>query len=369
MSGPEAPSGPTPPDRAPAPARDGVPGDAIAPAAGRRRALGRDPLAEPEALAPALDAVLRRAGANEAGPGGSGTRADRGDAPRPPGAPPRLADLGPPPDPATASFGLQGLDERRLRAVERLVPEGRAEDDFGLSPQTVRSALPPLLWLYRNWFRVESTGHGCLPDQGAVILAANHGGLLPFDGAMTLVDLLVRCDPPRLARSLVDRFVDRLPPLARLYARLGQVVGTRERFQELLAQRQAVLVFPEGVDGIRKSIAHRYRLQGFHTGFAEEAIRSGVPIVPVAIVGAEDQAPILYDVRPLARWLGLPAAPVTPTFPWLGPLGLLPLPVRYRIRYLDPIDPGAAGSGPGAAEELAREVRRRIQQALDQRPR
>ena len=154
---------------------------------------------------------------------------------------------------------------------------------------------------------------------------------------MTLVDVLLHTDPPRLARAIVDRWAGELPFVNVFYARVGQVIGTRENFADLLDDDQLVLVFPEGIEGIRKTVTHRYRLQSFRVGFVEQALRAGAPIVPMAVIGSDDQTPILYDLKPLARALGLPVAPITPTFPWLGPLGLLPYPVRYKIVYGEPL--------------------------------
>ena len=130
------------------------------------------------------------------------------------------------------------------------------------------------------------------------------------------------------------------------------------------------MVFPEGIDGIRKPVTQRHWLQRFRVGFVEQALRSGAPIVPMAFIGSEDQAPILYDVKPLARWLGLPVAPITPTFPWIGPLGLLPYPVSYRIVYGQPLH-FHERFGPDAADDarlvrhLADQVRSRIQLLVD----
>jgi 1-acyl-sn-glycerol-3-phosphate acyltransferase len=148
------------------------------------------------------------------------------------------------------------------------------------------------------------------------------------------------------------------------------VIGTRENFTDLLDDGQLVLVYPEGVEGIRKTIAQRYRLQAFRVGFVEQALRSRAPIVPMAVIGSDDQAPILYDLKPLARLLGLPAAPITPTFPWLGPLGLLPYPVRYKVVYGEPLR-FHERFGPEGAEDarlvryLANQVRRTVQQLID----
>jgi 1-acyl-sn-glycerol-3-phosphate acyltransferase len=179
-----------------------------------------------------------------------------------------------------------------------------------------------------------------------------------------------KAHPPRLVRSIVERWAGTLPFVNVFYARVGQVIGTRDNFSDLLRRRQLVLVFPEGVEGIRKRAVDRYVLREFHLGFVEESLRHRVPIVPIAIVGADDQTPILYDIKPLARLLGLPVFPITPTFPLLGPLGLLPYPVKYQIRYGEPFRfyeeyPADATHDPAAVRYMADQVRRRVQEMLD----
>lgn len=282
------------------------------------------------------------------------------------------------PDDAEAAAGarFRGMERllgndvrRRVGALGRRVHE-TGGDAWGLDPDAVKSALPFFLALYRGWFRVESRGHEHVPGEGVAVLAANHAGLLPFDGAMTAVDLFLHTEPPRLVRAVVDRWAGGLPLVGEYLARLGQVVGTRENLSGLLRAQQLVLVFPEGIDGIRKPVTQRYRLQHFHHGFVEEALRAGAPIVPTAILGSENQAPILFDVKPLARLLRLPAAPITPTFPWLGPLGLLPYPVSYRIVYGEPLA-FCERYGPEDAKDarlvrrLTQQVRRTVQHLVD----
>jgi len=187
---------------------------------------------------------------------------------------------------------------------------------------------------------------------------------------MGVMDVLLHSDPPRLPRAIVDRWAGELPFVNVFFARVGQVIGTRENFGDLLEDEQAVLVFPEGMDGIRKTITARYRVQRFRVGFIEQALRARAPIVPMAILGSDDQAPILFDVKPLARWLGLPFVPITPTFPWLGPLGLLPYPVSYKIVYGKPLN-FHQRFGPEGADDarlvryLANQVRREVQLLLD----
>ena len=266
---------------------------------------------------------------------------------------------------------LERRDEERVAALAARLGS-RPYDRLGLSARTARQALAFFKLLYRYYFRVESSGHAVIPEKEAAILAANHGGLLPFDAAMTIVDVFLRAESGRLLRTVVDRWAGTLPFVNVFYARVGQVVGSRDNFRELIEDGQLLLVFPEGLQAIRKKAAERYVVQDFHLGFVEESMLHHVPIVPVAIVGPDDQAPILYDVKPLARLLGLPVVPVTPTFPLLGPLGLLPYPVKYEICYGEPFRfyedfPPEAGEDPHAVRYMAGEVRRRIQEMLDRR--
>lgn len=280
---------------------------------------------------------------------------------------PRVAELEVPPELRTLARLVGDDSARRLASIGARI-EGW--DRFGLSPRALQQAFPLFYALYRHYFRVRSEGHANVPATGPVVLAANHGGLLPFDGAMAVMDLLLHSEPPRLARAILDRFAGSLPWVNVFMARVGQVVGTHENFSRLLDDGEAVLVFPEGVDGIRKPITQRYRLQRFHVGFVEHALRARAPIVPMAILGSDDQAPILFDVKPLARWLGLPAAPITPTFPWFGPVGLLPYPVRYRIVYGEPLCfherfSASSAEDPAIVRALAGQVRRAVQRLID----
>lgn len=264
------------------------------------------------------------------------------------------------------------LDREDEERIATLVASqgGRTYDSLGLSSRVARRGLAFFKLLYRYYFRVESSGHALIPEKSGAILAANHGGLLPFDGAMVVVDVFGKANPPRIARAIVDRWAGKLPFVNVFYARVGQVIGRRENFQELLRNDQLVLVFPEGVEGIRKRAAERYVLQRFNVGFVEESLRHRVPIIPTAVIGADDQAPLLFNVKPLARWLGVPVFPITPTFPLLGPIGLLPYPVKYEIRYGEPFRfyeeyPLEAARDPHAVRYMAEQVRRRIQEMVD----
>ncbi|MCH2171565.1 acyltransferase family protein [Myxococcota bacterium] len=267
-------------------------------------------------------------------------------------------------------FLLGEREENLQKAFESLVDAGTRYDRYGFSPTVAKQSFPFFRTLYDYYFRVSSEGHEHLPVDGSAVLCANHGGLLPFDAAMGIVDVALHMDPPRVVRTIVDRWVGTLPWVNIFYARVGQVIGTRKNFTDLLRDDQLVLVFPEGMDGIRKTIRQRYQLQEFRVGFVEQALRNRAPIIPVAFVGNDDQMPILYDIKPLARRLGIPVAPITPTFPLLGPLGLLPYPVSYKIVYGEPLrfeeqfEPDAADD-PKLVATLAGQVRETVQKLLD----
>ena len=365
---------------------DGVRGEVVEPALGPLTALGSDPFEAADETQEPFSEYLERLRARHAARSGIVRRGETSHSrsrprPRSVGAEPAPKERGWARTPRISEVELveqSGLldrlvpesERRRLAALGHLVDGEAPYDRFGFSPSALRTAFPFFYALYRFYFRVKSEGHENIPAEGPAILAANHGGLLPFDGAMGIVDILLHTDPPRLARAIVDRWAGRLPWVNVFYARVGQVVGTRENFSDLLEDGQIVLVFPEGVEGIRKLVTQRYRLQGFHVGFVEQALQTGAPIIPMAVLGSDDQAPILFDVKPLARSLGLPVAPITPTFPWLGPMGLLPYPVRYRIVYGEPLR-FYERFGPEGAEDprlvryLANQVRRSVQLLVD----
>jgi 1-acyl-sn-glycerol-3-phosphate acyltransferase len=221
-------------------------------------------------------------------------------------------------------------------------------DPYGLDLEFAVPAVAPLLWLYRKWFRVRLDGVERVPGEGRVLLVSNHSGQLPFDAAMIALGLLVEKDPPRVVRALVERWVPTLPFVSTFMARCGQIVGTPENCRRLLAADEAILVFPEGVRGLNKTWSRRYQLQKFGTGFMRLALESAAPVVPCAVVGAEEQAPALLDLKPVARLLGFPAFPITPTvLPF-------PLPARYRILFGAPMR--FAGSPDDEDAELERKV-------------
>jgi 1-acyl-sn-glycerol-3-phosphate acyltransferase len=198
------------------------------------------------------------------------------------------------------------------------------------------------------------------------MLVSNHAGILPWDGTMISVALLREHPLPRYPRFLVLNWAFDLPWISVVMRKVGGVVASPYNALRLLQQDELVAVFPEGVKGAGKPFGQRYRLQRFgRGGFVEIALRTGAPLVPVAVVGSEEIYPKLADAAPLARLLRAPYFPLTPTFPWLGPLGVVPLPSKWRIEFCEPID--TAAYGPEAADdrtlvfELSEQVRDTVQ--------
>jgi 1-acyl-sn-glycerol-3-phosphate acyltransferase len=230
---------------------------------------------------------------------------------------------------------LQMEIEERLAKVPNRINEF-GFDPYGLAPDWLRRVSLPGVLLYRSYFRCETFGIDGLPT-GRMMLVANHAGQLPFDGAMLSSALLLEAEPPRIARPMAEYFVSRLPFVSTAMARGGAMVGTPDNCVHMLENEECVMVFPEGVRGMNKAFSERYRLQRFGLGFMRLALETHSPVVPVGIVGSEEQQPGIVNLEGLARMLGLPALPLTAGFLVLGPLGLLPMPVKYRIHFGDPL--------------------------------
>lgn len=269
----------------------------------------------------------------------------------------------------------QRADEWERRLAELLGFAGRRlagdypVDEFGFDPDLNDNVLMALArLLYYHWFRVEVRGLDHVPDGGALVVA-NHSGTLPLDALMTQVALLDHGG--RHLRMLGADLVYTLPLLGHLARKSGHTLACPTDAQRLLAKGDLVGVWPEGFKGIGKPFSERYRLQRFgRGGFVAAALRAGVPIVPCSIVGAEEIYPILADVKSIARLLDLPYFPITPTFPLLGPLGLVPLPSKWIIEFGEPVPTGrrgaAAAADPGLVLDLTEQVRERIQRSLSE---
>jgi 1-acyl-sn-glycerol-3-phosphate acyltransferase len=247
-------------------------------------------------------------------------------------------------------------------------------DDFGLDPAYERRVRPLLDFLYRRYFRIETRGIEHVPSEGRCLVVANHSGTLPLDGAMLRTAIRLEHPAERELRWLAEDFIFYLPFVGAFMNRIGAVRACQENAERLLKKEALVAVFPEGVKGIGKLYRDRYQLQRFgRGGFIRLCLRTGTPIVPCAVIGAEESSPMLHRVEYLSKAVGLPYLPVTPTFPLLGPLGLLPAPTKWQIELGEPIR--FEGYGPEAADDhvlvgrLAERVRASIQGMLDQRVR
>ncbi|HEX9774629.1 MAG TPA: 1-acyl-sn-glycerol-3-phosphate acyltransferase [Actinomycetota bacterium] len=274
-------------------------------------------------------------------------------------------------EPAAADEGGSSVERRlqdTLAFLRRRMTGAYPTDDFGFDADLTETALIPALRpLYERWWRVETRGIRNVPTTGGALLAANHSGVLPWDGLMMKVALH---DELGVAlRILAGEVPFKIPFLGSLMRKSGDALACEEDAVRMLGTEAVVGVFPEGYEGLGKPFRERYKLQRFgRVGFAEVAIKTGVPIVPVAVVGAEEIHPMLANLRPLARLLGLPYVPLTPTFPLLGPLGAVPLPTKWIIEFGEPI--ATASFTPDAALDpmfvynLTDQVREAVQQMV-----
>ncbi|MDH3521345.1 MAG: acyltransferase family protein [Myxococcales bacterium] len=262
-----------------------------------------------------------------------------------------------------AAHDVQREIGERLRKIPNQINE-YGFDPYGMSPDWMRRWALPALLLYRYYFRVETVGIDRVPA-GRVLVVANHAGQLPFDALMLFTALLLEAEPPRIARPMGEYWIPRIPFLSVLAARGGALVGTPENCVHMLENDECVMVFPEGVRGLNKAYSQRYRLQRFGSGFMRLALETHTPILPVAIVGSEEQQPGLANLEKMAKLLGIPALPITFGFPWLGPLGLLPLPVKYHFRFGEPLRfEGSAAEEEGGIAGRVDEVKRAISALL-----
>jgi len=234
-------------------------------------------------------------------------------------------------------------------------------DPFGMSRDSLRGAVRVAHFLYRYYFRAEAHGIEHIPPTGRMVLVANHSGQLPYDGLVIGASVFLEPETPRLVRSMVEHFVPSVPFASYLFNRWGQIVGTPENCRRLLAQDEAILVFPEGARGISKPFSRRYQLETFGTGFMRLALEARAPIVPVAVIGAEEQAPAV-NLRRIARLVGAPAFPVVPYPPFVP---LVPLPVKYRLYFGEPMHiAGDHDDDDDALADKVRAVKHRIESLI-----
>jgi 1-acyl-sn-glycerol-3-phosphate acyltransferase len=275
------------------------------------------------------------------------------------------------PRPSSAPSG-EAPDPRRLRQLIPTQDEGRALDDWGRSERVFELMQPLLDFYYRYWFRVEVEGVDNVPATGGALLTSNHSGALPPDAPMIMQAIRHEHPSPRPVYMLAEHWFKGYPGVSMLTNKIGVVAAHPANAQRLLAdESRLALVFPEGQKATRKLYWQRYRLRRFgRGGFVRTALRAGVPIVPIAVVGAEDAMPIFAHVPLLQRLTGLIYFPVNHAFPHFGLAAAgMYLPAKFKIRFLEPVD--LSEYGPEAAEDLwlvqriAEDVRGRIQAEVD----
>lgn len=258
---------------------------------------------------------------------------------------------------------LVGPDfEERARLLQaRYVDSGG--DPFGLDLQTAKYALMTCAFFHRLWFRTQVRGLENIPT-GRALLIANHSGQIPIDGAMIGAAVFLDHDPPRIIRAMVEKWSQTLPFVSTFFSRVGQVVGVPENARRLLQMGELLLVFPEGTRGISKPFSQRYQLQEFGTGFMRLAIETDTPIVPVAVVGAEEQYINVGNLNMLARAVGAPVAPIVPQ--WFIPGLQMPLPTKYRLYFGESMRfSGDADDDDAVIEEKVYLVQQTIQALVD----
>ena len=224
------------------------------------------------------------------------------------------------------------LDERLGRAMPGTRNEVGA-DPFGVDLEAIRLSGAILVYLHRYWFRTESHGLENVPE-GRALIVANHSGQVPLDGIIIALAMMLDADRPRFARSMIERYIGTLPFLSVWFPRVGQVMGSPENAQRLLESEEPLLIFPEGVRGISKTFDQRYRLRPFGQGFMRLALQTHTPIVPVAVIGAEEQYPSIGQLTFLRKMFGTPSMPLIPQL-FVGMAA--PLPVKYRLYFGEPM--------------------------------
>jgi 1-acyl-sn-glycerol-3-phosphate acyltransferase len=255
-----------------------------------------------------------------------------------------------------------------LAFLRRRVTGDYVIDEYGFDAEiTERFFMAALRPIAQQWFRIEVRGIDNIPTEGGALVVSNHSGTVPIDGLMTMVS--INDLTGRHLRPLGADLVFKMPVVSSLARRSGATLACNEDAERMLGQGELVGVWPEGFKGIGKPYSQRYKLQRFgRGGFVSAALRTGVPIVPLAVVGAEEIYPLVGNIPALARLLGVPYIPITPLFPLLGPLGLVPLPSKWLLEFGEPIrtdeyEPGAA-EDPMLVFDVTDQVRETIQQTL-----
>jgi 1-acyl-sn-glycerol-3-phosphate acyltransferase len=249
-------------------------------------------------------------------------------------------------------------------------------DEFGMDPNLVESIRPLFQFLYHEYWRIETIGINNIPSKGKGLIVANHSGAIPFDGIMINMAIFNEHPKSRNVRFLVEDFVYHFPFIGTFISRTGGVRACRENAQRILSKGNLVAVFPEGVKGIGKLYKDKYKLQRFgRSGYVKIAMETKSKIIPTAIIGAEETYPVIAKTTALTKPLGIPYFPISPTFPLLGPLGLIPLPSKWIMIFGKPIDfskykPSDANNNllvHRLNEQIKDEIKKMIKEGLSKR--
>jgi len=242
-------------------------------------------------------------------------------------------------------------------------------DEWGRSEHMREIARKMFDPMYRRWFRAEWEGLEKIPTDGGALLVSNHAGAIPSDAPVIMHGIETELERP--VYGLAEYIFRELPVVGTMWSRVGGVTAQPDNAYRLLReQKQLVLVFPEGTKGTSKNYSERYRLRRFgRGGFVEIAMRAGVPIVPIAVMGAEESMPIVFKLPGVAKTLGVPYVPITANMLLLGPLGgLLYFPAKFRLKVLDPIEFDVAPNQPRYSRskvmDASESIREKIQEAL-----
>lgn len=267
---------------------------------------------------------------------------------------------------------LKFTGEYQADILKRRVKGDYDTDEWGMDQEFVDAVLPFLDFMYHKYWRVEMNGVENIPEQGRTMLVCNHSGQLPFDGAMVGTGILQTHPSARFMRALYANWFPTLPFVSDVLTKAGQVLANDENAERLLRQDHLVAVFPEGYKGVGKLYRDRYHLARFgRGGFVRVALKTRAPLIPVAVVGAEETYISLYKSQTLAKLIGFPYFPISPTFPWLGPLGLIPLPTKWYIDIGEPIPtdeyPEGSENNLMLISELTDRARDTVQSMLNER--
>ena len=287
---------------------------------------------------------------------------------------PRAAALGP----AVWSPGAQPAPSSAARRQPPVTeqPPAKPRDPFGYSRRVHAQVRPVAEFFYRKYWRVHTSGLENIPADGPALIVGNHSGAIPLDAAMLMTAVDLEHPNKRLLRFLYDPFVARMPLMGDFYNRMGAVVASYDNARTLLQRGELVGIFPEGVEGVAKGVSRRYRLEHFHTGFMRLSFELKVPIIPVAVVGAEETYPVIgkWTNDTIAKLLNVPYVPVTPFFPLLGMAGVLPLPTRWCVQFGAPQHPYQRATGSpskrrvvAATDSFRRHVQGMVHQLLARR--